>query len=192
MLLRFASLRDAEQVAAIYAPLVEGTAISFEAVAPDAGEMRSRIAAHPADKPWIVAEFDRTVTGYAYASTFRARTAYRFAVELTVYVAEHARGAGAGRALYRALMRLLALQGYRRAFAGIALPNDASVALHHALGFTDAGVMHAAGFKFGRWHDVGFYERALGPLDVPPHDPLAVTALDPNEVRAAFERSIAR
>jgi phosphinothricin acetyltransferase len=186
VILRFVSLRDAEEIAAIYAPIVETTAISFEAVAPDAAEMRSRIGSHPADKPWIVAENEGAISGYAYASTFRGRPAYRFGAEVTVYVAERARRGGVGRALYRALMQLLTSQGYRRAFAGIALPNDGSVALHHAAGFTDAGVVHAAGFKFGRWHDVGFYECALAPLDVPPHDPVEVTALDLEVIRAAF------
>jgi L-amino acid N-acyltransferase YncA len=148
--------------------------------------MRSRIALQPANKPWIVAERDGAVAGYAYASTFRGRTAYRFGVEVTAYVAEHARRGGLGRAMYRALFALLVYQGYRRAFAGVTLPNDASVALHRAAGFTEAGVTHAAGFKFDRWHDVVFYERALAPLDIPPRDPRAVEELHVNEVRAAF------
>jgi L-amino acid N-acyltransferase YncA len=186
VILRFASLRDAEELVAIYAPIVETTAISFEASAPDLAEMRSRLAGQPANKPWIVAEAAGKVAGYAYASTFRGRSAYRFGAEVTVYVAEEARRGGVGRTLYGALLRLLTVQGYRRAFAGIALPNDGSVALHHAAGFTDAGVVHAAGYKFGRWHDVGFYECALGTLDAPQHDPLDITALDPNAVREAF------
>lgn len=188
MILRFASLRDAGQIAAIYAPIVESTAISFELVAPSEAEMLTRIGSHPADKPWIVAERDGAIAGYAYASAFRNRPAYRFGAEVTVYVAESSRRGGVGRRLYAALAHLLTSQGYRRAFAGISLPNDASVALHHAMGFTDAGVTHAAGFKFGRWHDVGFYERALSPLDVPQHDPLDVTALDMTVIREAFAR----
>jgi L-amino acid N-acyltransferase YncA len=186
VILRFASLRDAEELVAIYAPIVETTAISFEAAAPDADEMRLRLTSQPANKPWIVAETAGAVAGYAYAGMFRGRTAYRFGAEVTVYVAERARRGGVGRALYAALLRLLTAQGYRRAFAGIALPNDASVALHHAAGFTDAGVVHAAGYKFGRWHDVGFYECALGALDTPRYDPLDITALDPSAIRTAF------
>lgn len=184
MTLRFASLRDAEELAAIYGPIVASTAISFETEPPDAAEMRARIGHHPADKPWLVAEIEGAIAGYAYATAFRARSAYRFSAEVTVYVAEHARRRGVARTLYAALLQLLTLAGYRRAFAGIALPNDASVALHHALGFTDAGVTRAAGFKFDRWHDVGFYERPLGPLDIPAHDPLDITALDSLAVRS--------
>lgn len=186
MHLRFASLRDDAAIAAIYAPVVAATAISFELVAPDADAMRKRIAAQPANLPWIVAEIDDAVAGYAYASPFRGRAAYRFAAEVTVYVADGARRRGAGAALYRALLALLERQGYRRAFAGIALPNEASIALHRASGFTEAGIVHAAGFKFDRWHDVAFYERALAPLDVPRHDPRALDELDASEVRAAF------
>jgi len=192
MRFRFASLRDDAAIAAIYEPIVESTAISFEAVPPDAAEMRARIAAQPADKPWIVAEIDHVVAGYAYASAFRGRAAYRFSVEVGVYVAEGARRHGAGSALYRALLTLLERQGYRRAFAGIALPNDPSVALHRAAGFTEAGIVHAAGFKFDRWHDVAFYERALAPLDVPRRDPRTLDELDASEVRAAFALNEAR
>lgn len=186
MTIRFASLRDDAAIAAIYAPIVAETAISFELVAPDAAEMRARIAAQPATKPWIVAELDGAVAGYAYASDFRGRPAYRFGVEVTVYVAEAARRRGIGLNLYRSLFRLLATQGYRRAFAGIALPNDGSVALHKAAGFTEAGVVHAAGFKFERWHDVAFFERALAAADIPQRDPRALDELEPAEVRAAL------
>jgi L-amino acid N-acyltransferase YncA len=188
-MLRFVSLRDAQAIAAIYAPVVTSSAISFELVAPDAAEMYARIGRHPADKPWVVAAIDGGVAGYAYASDFRGRPAYRFGVEVTCYVAEHARGRGIGKQLYAALIDVLVLQGYRRAFAGITLPNTASVALHRAMGFGEAGVMHAAGFKLGQWHDVAFYELALGALDTPAHDPLPIEALDPESVRDAFSRA---
>jgi L-amino acid N-acyltransferase YncA len=184
--LRFVSLRDAEALVAIYAPIVTSTAISFETSAPDVAEMRGRIAAQLPDKPWIVAERDGAVAGYAYASTFRGRAAYRFGVEVTAYVAESARRGGIGRAMYGALFALLKLQGYRRAFASITLPNEASVALHLAAGFSEAGVLHAAGFKFDRWHDVAFFERAVAPLHPPQRDPLAVEELEPTNVHAAL------
>jgi L-amino acid N-acyltransferase YncA len=187
MQLRFAAAGDAAAIAAIYAPIVEHTAISFETEAPDDTEIRARIAAMPADKPYIVAVLDGRVAGYAYASGVRGRAAYRFGVEVTVYVAEHARRRGVGRRLYCGLFALLERQGYRRAFAGIALPNEASVALHESVGFTSAGVWHAAGFKFGRWHDVGFWERALGPLDVPNADPYPLTELSSADVQAALQ-----
>jgi L-amino acid N-acyltransferase YncA len=141
----------------------------------------------PPDKPYIVAELAGRVGGYAYATGVRGRAAYRFGVETTVYVAADARRLGLGRALYAALVALLGLQGYRRAYAGIALPNDASIALHEAVGFTAAGVWHAAGFKFDGWHDVSFWERALGPLDVPAGDPLPLSALASADLQAALQ-----
>ena len=187
MILRFATAADADAIAAIYAPVVEHTAVSFETVPPDAAEIRARIAGMPADKPYIVAERDGHVAGYAYASGVRGRAAYRFGAEVTVYVSAEVRRMGVGRTLYGGLFELLRRQGYRRAFAGIALPNDASVALHEAVGFSSAGVWHAAGFKFERWHDVSFWELALGPLDVPGHDPLPVSELTSADVQAAFQ-----
>jgi len=185
--LRYVRPDDAAAIAAIYAPIVAATAISFEAEPPDAVEMRRRIEAHGPQRPWLVLADDGEVAqGYAYATPFRGRAAYRFGCETTVYVAESARGRGAGRRLYTALAALLREAGYRRAFAGIALPNAASVALHVAQGFTPAGVMHAAGYKFGRWHDVAFYELALRELDAPGEDPRPFAALDPAFVAATF------
>lgn len=185
--MRFVRSGDAETIAAIYAPIVRDTAISFEATPPDADEIRRRIAALGTGWPWIViAGDDDRVVGYAYASTFRARHAYRFGAEVTVYVAEASRGRGCASRLYAALTALLRAQGFRRAFAGISLPNDASVALHEACGFTHAGTVHAAGYKFDRWHDVAFYEAALAPLDRPARDPLSLDALDPGTVAAAL------
>jgi phosphinothricin acetyltransferase len=187
MRLRFVRAGDAEAIAAIYAPIVRDTAISFEATPPDAGEIRRRIGALGTTWPWIVGtDDDDRAIGYAYASAFRNRHAYRFGAEVTVYVAEDARGRGCGARLSTALTALLRAQGFRRAYAGISLPNDASVALHEACGFTHAGTVHAAGYKFERWHDVAFYETALAPLDRPAGDPLPLDALDPAIVAAAL------
>jgi L-amino acid N-acyltransferase YncA len=168
-LIRLATEADAEAFAEIYAPVVRDTAISFEAVPPGAAAFRERLRDVLKLAPWIVREDAGRITGYAYASTFRARPAYRFSVETSVYVRESERGRGVGRSLYEDLLARLERQGFRRAIGGITLPNDASVALHEALGFTYVGVFKAVGFKFGKWHDVGFWERPLGPLvDAPP------------------------
>ncbi len=179
MRLRFAEPGDGAAMAEIYAPIVAATAISFEEAPPDAAIMSERIARQPADKPWLVAERNERLLGYAYASVFRARTAYRFGVEVAVYVAPEARRSGIARTLYDALFAVLAAQGYRRAFAGVTLPNEASNALHRAAGFAEIGTFAAAGWKFGSWHDVRFYARTLRTLDAPEHDPLALHAVDP-------------
>ena len=180
MRLRFAKPTDGAAIAEIYAPIVAETAISFEDVPPDAATMMMRVSSHPADKPWLVAERDGLLLGYAYASTFRPRPAYRFGVEVTVYVGEQARRTGVARRLYHALFELLATQGYRRAIAGITQPNAASNALHCSLDFVDVGTFAAAGWKFGRWHDLRFFERTLRALGAPEDDPLALDSLDPS------------
>jgi len=157
--------RDAPACAAIYAPSVHGSAISFEEVAPGPAEMAARIAATRADWPWLVAELDGTVAGYAYASRHRERAAYRWASDVSVYVSDAHRRRGVGRALYLALLERLAEQGLRVACAGIALPNPASVALHESLGFQAVGVYRSIGFKLGRWWDVGWWQLALAPAE---------------------------
>lgn len=167
--IRFATEGDAEAVAAIYAPVVRDSAVSFELVPPDGAEFRRRMREVLALAPWLVLEEEGSIAGYAYASAFRARPAYRFTVETTVYVRADARGRGVGRALYDDLLPRLVRQGFRRAVAGVTLPNPASVRLHEAAGFTPCGVFRRVGFKFGAWHDVGFWERELAPpVDEPP------------------------
>jgi L-amino acid N-acyltransferase YncA len=157
--------RDAEACAAIYAPSVQSSAISFEEVAPDAAEMARRITATGEHLPWLVAELDGTVAGYAYGSRHRERSAYRWASDVSVYVSADHRRLGVARALYVALLERLTEQGMRVACAGIALPNPASVALHESLGFRPVGVYRDIGFKLGRWWDVGWWQLGLGSLD---------------------------
>jgi L-amino acid N-acyltransferase YncA len=173
--LRPVEARDAAAIAAIYAPIVRDTAISFELAPPDADEIARRIRELTKTHPWIVGEDARGVAGYAYASTFRTRPAYRFAAEVTVYVRADARRTGVGRALYVELLRRLAAQGFRTAVAGIALPNGPSVALHESLGFAPVGVFRRIGFKFDRWHDLGFWEKPLLPYVADPAEPAGPT-----------------
>ena len=155
--------RDAEACAEIYAPFVRETPVSFEERPPDAAELARRITELSASYPWLVAEEDGRVIGYAYASQYRARAAYRWAADVAVYVAAEHRRRGSGRALYEALLGLLARQGIRTACAGITLPNPASVALHEALGFEPVGVYRRIGWKAGAWHDVGWWQKELLP-----------------------------
>jgi len=165
--------RDAAACAAIYAPHVEGSPVSFEERAPDAGEMAARIERVAATHCWLVAERDGEVVGYAYATAFNERPAYRWSAGVSVYIGEAARGQGLGRALYNALFDRLRERGFRMACAGITLPNDASVALHEGLGFEQVGVNREIGWKDGAWHDVGWYQLELTPAgEGPPPDPL--------------------
>ena len=161
--IRLATEADAPRILDIYAPIVEETAISFEYEVPSEDEMRQRIRSKLEHHVWLVMEHDDLLMGYAYAGRWRDRAAYDWTVETTVYVNAAAQRSGVGRSLYGKLFQVLRLQGYVQAVAGATLPNDASVGLHLAVGFTSTGVTHHAGYKFGQWHDVGFFEMTLQP-----------------------------
>jgi len=162
---------DAAAIAAIYAYYVRETVISFEEAAPDDAEMEARIVSITARYPWYVADDDGRVAGYAYAGPHGTRAGYRWSVDVTVYLAPELHRRGIGRALYTALFAELQRMGFRRAYAGITLPNEKSVGIHEAFGMTPVGVYHHVGFKHGRWYDVGKWERSLGD-DSPPEEPL--------------------
>ena len=162
---------DAAAIAEIYAPYVLETVISFETEPPAAAEMVARMSAHPAH-PWLVAERQGRTVGYAYAAPHAARPAYRWSVNVSVYLDRAHHRAGLGGRLYRSLFSLLRRQGFRSAFAGIALPNAASVGLHEALGFEPIGVYRNVGFKLGRWVDVGYWGLELAPPRTPPEEPV--------------------
>jgi phosphinothricin acetyltransferase len=176
-LIRLVEEEDAAGVLAIYAPVVRETAISFELEPPSLEEMRGRIRSLETRLPWLVCSEGPSIWGYAYADRFRTRAAYQWSAEVTVYVSPSRQRRGVARALYSSLLAALRLLGYRNAFAGIAQPNPASVALHEALGFRPAGVFRAAGFKLGRWHDVGWWQLELAPLGRPDAPPQQVAAL---------------
>ena len=153
--------RDAPACAVIYGPSVSDGVASLEDQAPGPEEMAQRIQATTHEWPWLVAEIDDAVAGYAYATRHRVRAAYRWSTDVSVYIdaAHHRRGIG--RALYEALFGLLVEQGFYEACAGITLPNDASVGLHESLGFVAVGVYRGVGFKHGRWRDVGWWQKTL-------------------------------
>lgn len=164
---REATPEDSEAVARIYAPIVGGTAISFEETPPDAYEIRDRMAR---SHIWLVIEGEEGVLGYAYATRFHPRSAYRWSCEASVYLAEHARGRGNGRRLLRGLLQRVDRLGLVNVFAGITLPNQASVALFESFGFTRTALWRNAGFKLGRWHDVAWWQLQLREPSVPPPD----------------------
>jgi L-amino acid N-acyltransferase YncA len=178
-ILRLARPDDAPAIAAIYAPIVRDTAISFEVDPPSAEQMRSRIEKTLEMFPWLVAERDGAVAGYAYASRHRDRLAYQWSVDVACYVHADARRGGVGKRLYTALMRILPQQGLHRAYAGIALPNAASVALHESVGFVHLATYREVGFKHGGWHDVGWWEASLGAAAAHPEPPRALALLGP-------------
>jgi phosphinothricin acetyltransferase len=172
-MIRPATLEDAPQVAAIYGPFCEGSCVSFESRAPDPAEMAARIGRTTGCLPWLVEESAGQVLGYAYASPHRERAAYRWVVEVSVYVHELHRGRGVGRALYRDLLGRLRDQGFYKAYAGILVPNPPSQAFHESLGFTLVGIYRGVGYKLGAWRDVGWWQYVLRPESADPAEPLA-------------------
>jgi phosphinothricin acetyltransferase len=160
--------RDGSACAAIYRPFVTDSYVSFEEEPPDGEEFARRIERISRSYPWLVAEDDGAVIGYAYAAAHRQRAAYRWAADVAVYVDERVRRRGVGRTLYSALFALLARQGVQTVCAGVTLPNDASVGLHEALGFRPVGMYRRIGWKRGAWWDVGWWQLQLGGDDGPP------------------------
>jgi phosphinothricin acetyltransferase len=171
--------RDAGAVAAIYRAAVTDTIASFEEEPPPAAEMASRMEATLRRTPWLVAvDHDGGVAGYAYAGPHHPRAGYRWSVNISVYVAPTAHGRGVGRSLYRHLLDILRRQGFVNVYAGIALPNPASIALHESIGMRRIGVYAAVGMKFGRWIDVAWYGMRLSDVPGPPPEPIALPDLD--------------
>jgi phosphinothricin acetyltransferase len=162
MHIRPAHADDAKAIAAIYNPYILNTTISFEEETVADAAMAQRIAdVQAGGLPWLVAEQDGKVLGYAYATKWRVRHAYRFSVESSVYLAPEAARQGVGTALYTALLQQLAERGVHLVIGGIALPNDASVALHEKMGYEKVAHFREVGFKFGRWLDVGYWQRTM-------------------------------
>lgn len=175
--------RDAEAIAAIYRVAVEQTAATFEEIPPTSAVFAERIRTTLPWTPWLVAEEAETdeLVGYAYASRHRERAGYRWSVDISAYVAPEHRSRGIGRFLYDGLLPILRRQGFVNVYAGVALPNEASVALHHAIGMRWMCVYEHVGYKFGSWHDVAWYGMRL--VDPPDHpqEPIPLADLPPDE-----------
>jgi len=169
--IRDAGPPDAAACAAIYAPYVRDTAISFELEPPGPEQMAERIAASSADHAWVVLEEAGAVAGYAYGAPWQSRPAYRFSCEVSVYVERGRRRSGAGRALYEALFERLRARGFRNAVAGMTVPNEASEGLHLAMGFRPVGTYTNIGWKLGRWHHVAYFQLELAEPGTPPGEP---------------------
>jgi L-amino acid N-acyltransferase YncA len=175
-LIRQATEDDAAQIQAIYAEIVRSTVISFEIDPPTIADMQARMRTTQERFPWLVCEHEGQVAGYVYASAHHERAAYQWSVNVSAYVHEQHRRRGIGRALYTSLFALLRLQGFYNAYAGITLPNPGSVGIHESMGFEPVGIYKNVGFKFGAWHDVGWWSLALQPHHSqpdPPFDPIA-------------------
>jgi L-amino acid N-acyltransferase YncA len=187
--IRLAQPNDAACIRDIYAPYCESTCVSFETVAPTVDQLQERMNRITVGYPWLVGEIDGQVAGYVYASQYRERAAYRWTVEVAIYVAASHQRRGLGRALYDTLFSILRQQGFFKALAGISLPNAASVGLHEHVGFRSMAVFHGVGHKCDRWVDVGWWQLELQPHRPNPPDPRPFSELrDAPDVAEALAR----
>jgi phosphinothricin acetyltransferase len=167
-LIRIATEADAAVCHAIYAPIVQTSAITFETDLPGEEAMRGRIRSRLASHPWLVWEEDGEVLAYAYGGRFRERAAYDWVAETSIYVHENARRRGIARRLYGGVLGAMRLQGINQAVGVITLPGATSVAMHEAMGFAPAGIWPKAGYKLGQWWDVGVWSLFLSEPETPP------------------------
>ncbi len=175
--LRFVKDQDAQSLLEIYAPIVLNTSISFETEVPTPEAFKVRIEQYSTAAPWLVAEIDNLVVGYAYATAHRSRGAYRWSQETTVYVHPDFRKMGVARALYSKLLELLKHMGYTKALGVITIPNEASIGFHQRLGFQHIGEMKNIGFKFNRWHTTSWWDLDLQANDFIPGEIKSVESI---------------
>jgi phosphinothricin acetyltransferase len=186
---RLAKKDDAKQILEIYSPSILNTAISFETVVPPIEEMQKRIETCLQKYPWIVCTIDRKIAGYVYASKHREREAYQWSCECSVYVHTDFKGKGIGKELYQLLFQILKLQGLRNIYAGITLPNPASVHLHEKLGFEHFANYENIGYKFGNWHTVGWWKLQINDYDLQPPPPLKLSDLNSEILSKVFHQA---
>lgn len=184
--IRLATIDDTKQILEIYTPYVEATSISFETIVPSIEEMETRIKHTLENNPWIVFEEDKCILGYAYASKHRERAAYKWAVDASIYVRQDCREKGIGKALYTALISILKLQEYCNVYAGICLPNEASVGIHEYFGFKKIAQYNKVGNKFNKWHDVGWWELFLKQHEDKPGEPYCLYDISEEKIINIF------
>ena len=184
--IRMATVEDASAVLEIYTPYVQHSSISFEEESPSLQEMERRIADCLKHCPFLVCEMDGKTAGYAYASRYRTRSAYRYDVESSIYLAPEFQGRQIGSALYQALLELLRAQGFFTVYAAITVPNEQSVGFHHQFGFRTLGVHPASGYKQGAWRDVLWMEKTLLARDGVPGQVLSPQSLAPALLETAL------
>lgn len=189
---RIASPSDAPALLDIYAPYIRNTAFTFETEIPTADQFRTRIENCLMKFPWIVCAINKKIAGYVYASAHRDREAYQWTSECSVYLDPGFTGKGLGKELYALLFDILKVQGLRNIYAGITLPNDPSVRLHEACGFSLFAVYENVGYKMGSWHKVGWWRLRINDYDTEPSPPLKFSLMDRSPFTQPFLRTAQR
>lgn len=185
---RLATTNDAKKILDIYSPCILYSSISFETEVPSVEEMKKRIETCLQKFPWIVCVIDGKIAGYVYASKHREREAYQWSCECTVYMHDDFKGKGTGKELYELLFQILKLQGFRNVYAGITLPNEASVSLHEKCGFKYFAIYQNIGYKFGKWHTVGWWKLQINNYDLQPSPPLKLSELSFEMLNDLFQQ----
>jgi len=187
--IRLATIEDGKQVLEIYSNYVINTATSFETDVPSEQEMQSRIASCLQKYPWIVCVINERIAGYVYASKHREREAYQWSCESSVYVDDDFQGRGIGKKLYQLLFQILKLQGFRNLYAGITMPNEASINLHEKCGFKHFATYENIGYKLGKWHTVKWWKLQINNYDLNPPPPKKISELTVQRLEALFQQT---
>lgn len=190
-LIRLATPDDAAGILAIYAPYIENTSFTFETEVPAVGEFAERIRTYLLTWPWLVCETNGKITGYAYATRHRERTAYQWCTESSIYIHDDFQKAGIGKALYTALFEILKKQGFRNVYAVINLPNEKSVAFHERLGFHYFATYEHVGYKLGKWKNVGWWRLIVNEFGNEPTAPVKFSTLQKDFIADLFTKQSA-
>ena len=185
-IIRITTPEDAAGILDIYAPYISNTSFTFETDIPSIEEFTARIKSYLINWPWLVTETDGKITGYAYASRHRERTAYQWSVESSVYIHDDFQQAGSGRALYKTLIKILKQQGFNNVYAVINLPNDKSVAFHERLGFQYFATYEKVGYKLGKWKNVGWWRLSINEYGDEPAAPIKFSELNKDLLTTIF------
>ena len=186
---RLATPTDATGILSIYTPYILSDHATFETKIPSLAEFRDRIQQYSEKFPWIVCLINNKIAGYVYASPFKAREAYQWSAECSVYIADNFKNKGIGKCLYNLLFPILKLQGIRSLYAGVTLPNIPSVKLHEGLNFKSVCEYENIGYKLGRWHNVGWWKLQLNDYDAEPPPFIEFTQMDHTQFIAAFNKT---
>jgi len=184
--IRLATPDDAAGILAIYAPYIEKTSFTFETEVPSLDEFSERISTYLLTWPWLVTEIQGKITGYAYATKYRDRTAYQWCTESSIYVHDDVQQSGTGKALYTALVEILKRQGFRNVYAVINLPNEKSVAFHERMGFRYFATYEQVGYKLGKWKNVGWWRMIINEFGDEPAPPIKFSELNKEFLPALF------